>query len=126
MYYVGLRGLTLMANSPLVSIRIPDETLKRLDNIAQKLHPSRRTGKNPNRSQVILDAIEQFIIQQESELSQQINIEEQVNQVLEQYQRYLEQRIQEYIDQKFVAYARNLENNLQTSRRIHPKTLPSA
>ncbi len=55
-----------MANSPLVSVRIPLETLERIDLLAQKLYPSRRIGKKPNRSQVILDAIEQFLAQQES------------------------------------------------------------
>ena len=55
-----------MANSPLVSIRIPPEILQRIDQLAQKLYPSRRAGKNPNRSQVILDAIVQFLEQHES------------------------------------------------------------
>lgn len=55
-----------MANSPLVSIRIPPETLARIDQIAQKLYPPRRAGKAPNRSQVILDAINQFLEQHES------------------------------------------------------------
>lgn len=54
-----------MANSPLISIRIPPETLARIDQLAQKRYPSRRTGKKPNRSQVILDAIEQFLDQYE-------------------------------------------------------------
>jgi hypothetical protein len=52
-----------MANSPLVSIRIPPETLARIDQLAQKLYPPRRVGKTPNRSQVILDAINQFLEQ---------------------------------------------------------------
>ncbi len=54
-----------MANSPLVSIRIPPETLDRIDQLAERLYPSRRMGKKPNRSQVILDAIEQFLAQAE-------------------------------------------------------------
>lgn len=54
-----------MANSPLVSIRIPPETLERIDQLAQKLYPPRRAGKTPNRSQVILDAINQFLEQHE-------------------------------------------------------------
>jgi predicted DNA-binding protein len=54
-----------MANSPLVSIRIPPETLERIDQLALKLYPARRTGKKPNRSQVILEAIEQFLAQHE-------------------------------------------------------------
>jgi predicted transcriptional regulator len=56
-----------MANSPLVSIRIPPETLARLDQLAQELYPARRAGRNPNRSQVILDAIDQFLKQHEAE-----------------------------------------------------------
>ncbi len=55
-----------MANSPLVSIRIPPETLERVDQLAQELYPARRAGKKPNRSQVILDAIEYFLQQHES------------------------------------------------------------
>ncbi|MGI0485165.1 CopG family ribbon-helix-helix protein [Pantanalinema rosaneae CENA516] len=55
-----------MANSPLVSIRIPPETLARIDQLAQKLYPPRREGKTPNRSQVILDAINQFLAQHEA------------------------------------------------------------
>lgn len=62
-----------MANSPLISIRIPPETLERIDQLAQKRYPSRRTGKKPNRSQVILDAIEQFLDQYELEESGLIN-----------------------------------------------------
>lgn len=58
-----------MANSPLISIRIPPETLARIDQLAQQRYPSRRTGKKPNRSQVILDAIEQFLDQYESQES---------------------------------------------------------
>ncbi len=54
-----------MANSPLISIRIPPETLARIDQLAQKRYPPRRTGKKANRSQVILDAIEQFLDQYE-------------------------------------------------------------
>lgn len=54
-----------MANSPLVSVRIPPETLARIDQLAQKLYPPRREGKTPNRSQVILDAINQFLEQYE-------------------------------------------------------------
>ncbi len=55
-----------MANSPPVSIRIQPETLERIDRLARELYPSRRAGKSPNRSQVILDAIEQFLAQHES------------------------------------------------------------
>ncbi|MFM7450597.1 MAG: CopG family ribbon-helix-helix protein [Leptolyngbyaceae cyanobacterium] len=52
-----------MANSPLISLRIPPDTLERIDQLAQKRYPARRSGKKPNRSQVILDAIEQFLDQ---------------------------------------------------------------
>lgn len=55
-----------MPNSPLVSIRIPPETLERIDQLAQKLYPPRRAGKTPNRSQVILDAIHLFLEQHEA------------------------------------------------------------
>ncbi|WP_013322540.1 ribbon-helix-helix domain-containing protein [Gloeothece verrucosa] len=112
-----------MANSPLVSIRIPAETLERLDDLAQKLYPSRRRGKNPNRSQVILDAIEEFLTNHSCEESQELPLEDQVNQILQQYQKHLEQSIKEYIDEKFLAYAYNLENRLQTSRKILNKSI---
>jgi predicted DNA-binding protein len=36
-----------MANSPLVSVRIPPEMLERIDRLAQELYPSRRAGKIP-------------------------------------------------------------------------------
>jgi predicted DNA-binding protein len=62
-----------MANSPLVSIRIPPETLERVDMLAQQLYPSRRVGRNPNRSQVILAAIEQFLAQYESDSSDSLD-----------------------------------------------------
>ncbi len=52
-----------MTNSPLISLRIPPDTLERIDQLAQKRYPARRSGKKPNRSQVILDAIEQFLDQ---------------------------------------------------------------
>lgn len=112
-----------MANSPLVSIRIPAETLERLDNLAQELYPSRRRGKNPNRSQVILDAIEEFLRNHESEETQDSLVEDQVNEILQHYQKHLEQSIKEYIDEKFLAYAYNLENRLQTQRKILHKTI---
>lgn len=107
-----------MANSPLVSIRIPPETLERIDQIAQKLYPSRRTGKNPNRSQVILDAIEQFLEQKESDTVNNSNIEEQVNKALQQYQKQMEKQIKKYIDDKFLAYAYNLEQRLHVARKV--------
>ncbi len=55
-----------MANSPLVSIRVPPEILSRIDQLAEKLYPPRRAGKMPNRSQVILDAIDLFLKQHET------------------------------------------------------------
>jgi hypothetical protein len=67
-----------MANSPLVSIRIPPETLKRVDKLAQKLYPPRRAGRQPNRSQVILDAIEQFLMQHESGFARLLNVEPEI------------------------------------------------
>lgn len=118
-----------MANSPLVSIRIPAETLERLDELAQQLYPSRRRGKNPNRSQAILDAIEAFLAHHESEVEVEVahhtleeRVNQQVHQSLQQYQKHLEQSIKEYIDEKFLAYAYNLENRLQTNKRIVHKT----
>jgi predicted DNA-binding protein len=64
-----------MANSPLVSVRIPPETLERVDKLAQKLYPPRRAGRPPNRSQVILDAIEQFLMQHESGFARLMNVD---------------------------------------------------
>ncbi|ACK72427.1 putative transcriptional regulator, CopG family [Gloeothece citriformis PCC 7424] len=112
-----------MPNSPLVSIRIPAETLERLDNLAQNLYPSRRRGKHPNRSQVILDAIEEYLANHEAETVDEPSLEEQVNQILQQYHKHLEQSIKEYIDEKFLAYAYNLENRLQTNRKLIQKTI---
>ncbi len=118
-----------MANSPLVSIRIPGETLERLDQIAQELYPSRRSGKSANRSQVILDAIEQFIEEYENqteiEPEKLSEIQEQINQIFQQYQQRLEHSIKEYINQKFLAYAYNLEHRLQINRRIVQPHLPT-
>jgi metal-responsive CopG/Arc/MetJ family transcriptional regulator len=104
-----------MTNSPLVSIRIPPETLERIDKLAQNLYPSRRAGKNPNRSQVILDAIEQFLT--ENELQQEFGknsdvIDERINKALQRYQKHIEAQIKEYIDNKFLAYTYNLKRHL--------------
>lgn len=49
-----------MAESKVVSIRIPQDLLDAIDRLAAVRYPSRR-GKEPNRSQVILDFIEQSI-----------------------------------------------------------------
>lgn len=46
-------------DSQIVSIRIPDNLLKKIDRIAQERYPQ-RNGKPANRSQVILDAIEKM------------------------------------------------------------------
>ncbi len=107
-----------MANSPLVSLRIPAETLERLDEVAQQFYPSRRAGKNPNRSQVILDAIAQFLEQHEVQATTEPNTDEQMKQILKQYQKHLEQQIKEYIDEKFLAYAYNLEQRIYPSRKV--------
>jgi predicted DNA-binding protein len=106
-----------MANSPAVSIRIPPETLERIDHLAQKLYPSRRVGKNPNRSQLILDAINQFLEQHESSYVKTPSIEEatdeeQINNTLQDkqidhkpinnipqpYPNYMEPTIRKYVD----------------------------
>ncbi len=101
-----------MANSPSVSIRIPPETLKRIDRLAQELYPSLRAGKHPNRSQLILHAIERFLEEHESSCAntlvdqqldeQQINDEqfdeEGITQAIQQYPQYIEPPIREYID----------------------------
>jgi metal-responsive CopG/Arc/MetJ family transcriptional regulator len=113
-----------MANSPLVSLRIPAETLEKIDNLAQTLYPARRSGKNPNRSQLILDAIEQFLEQKETARANSDNIEEQISQTLQQYQKHIENQIKEYIDEKFLAYAHNLENRLRTNRKWLEQTSP--
>jgi metal-responsive CopG/Arc/MetJ family transcriptional regulator len=49
-----------MAESKVVSIRIPQELLDAVDRLAAVRHPSRRGGE-PNRSQLILDLLEQGI-----------------------------------------------------------------
>ncbi|MGK7875733.1 MAG: CopG family ribbon-helix-helix protein [Xenococcaceae cyanobacterium] len=106
-----------MANSPLVSIRIPPETLERIDKLAQKFYPSRRAGRSPNRSQVILDAIDQFLKQQESSDANIPNIEEQITKVLQEYHQQIEKQIKQYIDDKFLAYTYNLEKRLHSARK---------
>lgn len=112
-----------MANSPLVSLRIPVETLERLDLLAEKLYPPRRAGGNANRSQVILDAIEQFLNQYESGAGTEIRAGEHIERILKEYQKQLEKEIQEYINEKFLAYAYNLEHRLQINRKPLPKSL---
>lgn len=112
-----------MSNSPLVSIRIPPETLERLDNLAQILYPPRRSGRKPNRSQVILDAIEEFLAQHESEDTEeteldQSEIDEKVHTILQKYHKHLEQQIKEYIHETFLAYSYNLEQRLSPHRKL--------
>lgn len=46
-------------DSELISVRIPAQLLDKIDRIAREQYPS-RTGKKPNRSQVILDALEKM------------------------------------------------------------------
>jgi metal-responsive CopG/Arc/MetJ family transcriptional regulator len=101
-----------MANSPSVSIRIPPETLKRIDRLAQELYPSRRVGKHPNRSQLILDAIDRFLEEHESSGANTLDDEqlgerqiddeqfedEAITQAIQQYPQYIEPSIREYID----------------------------
>jgi metal-responsive CopG/Arc/MetJ family transcriptional regulator len=114
-----------MANSPSVSIRIPPETLKRIDRMAQKLYPSRQAGKHPNRSQLILQAIEQFLEEQESSCDNNLEkeldgagtaphehqTEEQaIIQTFKQSPQYIEPPIREYINWWFdyFSYMKNL------------------
>ncbi len=49
-----------MAESKVVSIRIPQKVLDAIDRLAAVRYPSRRGGE-PNRSQLILDLIESSI-----------------------------------------------------------------
>ncbi|MCX7594451.1 MAG: ribbon-helix-helix domain-containing protein [Fischerella sp.] len=95
-----------MANSPQVSIRIPAETLKRIDILAQKLYPSRRAGKNPNRSQVILDAIAQYLEQHESSCKSTLEIDEQLD--------------NQPINKVFQNYPSNIELPIHHSKEIEP------
>ena len=49
-----------MPDTKVVSIRVPISLLEAVDNLAEAKYPS-RTGGTPNRSQLILDAIEAYI-----------------------------------------------------------------
>lgn len=49
-----------MAESKVVSIRIPQDLLDAVDQLAAIRYPSRRGGE-PNRSQLILDALETYV-----------------------------------------------------------------
>ena len=55
-----------MPDSKAISVRIPSQLLDSLDVIAEKDYRARSDGK-PNRSQVMLDALEAYIEQRESE-----------------------------------------------------------
>lgn len=50
-----------MAESKVVSIRVPQDLLDAIDRLAAKRYPSRRPDGDPNRSQLILDALEAFV-----------------------------------------------------------------
>ena len=50
-----------MAESKVVSIRIPQDLLDAIDRLAAQAYPSRRSGGEPNRSQVILDALAAYV-----------------------------------------------------------------
>lgn len=50
-----------MAESKVVSIRVPQDLLEAIDQLAAERYPSRRTGSDPNRSQLILDALEAYV-----------------------------------------------------------------
>ena len=50
-----------MANSKVVSIRLPQTLLDALDRLAEVKYPSRQPGHKPNRTQIILDAIETYL-----------------------------------------------------------------
>lgn len=46
-------------DSQVISLRIPDRLLEKIDRVAQERYPQ-KNDKRPNRSQVILDAIERL------------------------------------------------------------------
>lgn len=50
-----------MAESKVVSIRVPQELLNAIDQLAGIRYPSRRLGGDPNRSQLILDALAAYV-----------------------------------------------------------------
>lgn len=50
-----------MAESKVVSIRIPQDLLEGIDRLAAERYPSRRPGGDPNRSQLILDALAAYV-----------------------------------------------------------------
>lgn len=108
-----------MANSPLVSVRIPPEMLERIDHLAQELYPSRRAGKNPNRSQVILDAIALFLKQHEASSTNNLSI----NQKLDEQQikkAFEEVPASEPVEKLLPKYPRYIEPPLKYSQPIEP------
>jgi hypothetical protein len=104
-----------MANSPLVSVRIPPETLERVDRLAQKLYPPRRAGRQPNRSQVILDAIEQFLTQHESGFARLLNVNPEI----------VDQPIHFLVHQKSEEMA-NLDTDVQIDAQIDMEKMSEA
>lgn len=99
-----------MAKSPLVSIRVPPETLERIDRLAQQMYPSRRAGGSPNRSQVILDAIDEFLKQRDPDYANPTNIDEEIaneeiNKSLQLYRKCLELPMNEYLDWWFACFS---------------------
>lgn len=107
-----------MANSPLVSIRIPPEILSQLDELAEQLYPPRKAKGKANRSQIILDAIAYFLEQKKPLNEEELELEEKIKQILEKYQDDLEKKIESYIDEKFLAYAYNLKQDLRYGGKV--------
>lgn len=50
-----------MAESKVISLRIPQDLLFEIDRLAAAQYPSRRPGAVPNRSQVLLNAISAYV-----------------------------------------------------------------
>lgn len=50
-----------MAESKVVSIRVPQDLLDAIDRLAAIRYPSRRPDGDPNRSQLILDALAAYV-----------------------------------------------------------------
>lgn len=49
-----------MAESRVISLRVPQNLLNCIDKLAADRYPSRRPDQEPNRSQLILDALENY------------------------------------------------------------------
>ena len=70
---------TTMSENKTISLRIPDEILKSLDDIALEQYPN-RTGTGFNRTQVILDAIEMYLENRNNKtLQDNVNIDEKID-----------------------------------------------